>query len=326
MLLGGDLHAVDSRLLGDAPATGDGLFVSDHYGLVADIAVGGDAPSAVLDAAPGTRTALVWLPPEELRTPLQRLRERRDPDADRWPPHVALLSGFVPEADFEAAAPLLAEAAATVAPFEVRLSGTGVPDGRGRLALRPDPVAPGTGPWQALHAALLSRFPRCGDGRRGFTPHLVLGRAADPRRSAAGHADGLPEAVARVGELVLLSRRGEEPMRPRAAVALGSGQVRWLDDPPPRARRRPRRGRGRARRGAAGPGPARRRGPPRRVAPHGLRPRRLRRGPGGGAPRRARPRRPRPARGRTARQQRGPPGRRRAQPGTAPAGRRPGRG
>ncbi|MFD0664777.1 poly(A) polymerase [Thermocatellispora tengchongensis] len=37
---------------------------------------------------------------------------------------------------------------------------------------------------------------------------------------------------AEVGEIVLLSRRGGEPMEPRAVIALGTGEVRWLPGPP----------------------------------------------------------------------------------------------
>lgn len=235
LLRGTGLHATAARLLGDAPATGDGLFASDHYGVVADIAVGGsgDAPSDVLDTAPSARTALVWLPPEEPRPTPQHLCGHHHPDADRWPPHVPVLSGFVPEADFERAAPLLAEAAATVAPFDTRLRGTGVPARHGHPTAQLDPALSEAGPWQQLRAALRRRFPRCGTDGTDPTPHPVPGRAADPDRSTAEHAAQPPDTAARVSELVLLSRRGGEPMRPRATVALGTGEVRWLDEPAP---------------------------------------------------------------------------------------------
>ncbi|WP_199860074.1 poly(A) polymerase, partial [Thermobifida halotolerans] len=152
-----------------------------------------------------------------------------DPGAHRWPPHVTVLFGFVSEASFEDAAPLLAEAAAARDPFDTRLRGVGVFAHRGRSTVWLDPAASGDGPWQELRAALERRFPRCGGSGGGYVPHLTLGRVADPERFATEHAELLPDAVARVAELVLLSRRGDEPMRPRAVVELGTGRVRRLD-------------------------------------------------------------------------------------------------
>ena len=38
---------------------------------------------------------------------------------------------------------------------------------------------------------------------------------------------------ARVGAVVLLSRRADEPMVPRAMITLGTGELRWLPEPTP---------------------------------------------------------------------------------------------
>ncbi|MER7755079.1 poly(A) polymerase [Kitasatospora sp. NPDC097643] len=223
-----------AALLGDRP-TADGLFPSDHYGVAVDLTLGGsgapDAPD-VLDARPTARTAVAWLPPAELWPPIQRLRAAHDPQLDRWPPHVNLLFGFVPEADLDRALPLLGAAAAEVAPFTARLAGVHTFGHREEATLWLDPAADSSAPWAALRHALERRFPRCHGRAEGYTPHLTLGRSADPQRAAADCADRLDPVSARVGELVVLSRRGEEPMRPRAVIALGTGEVRLLPEEP----------------------------------------------------------------------------------------------
>ncbi|TQJ57688.1 poly(A) polymerase [Streptomyces sp. SLBN-115] len=219
-----------AALLGDAP-TPSGLYVSDHYGVAADLHCGADAPVDVLDVAPTPRTALAWVPPRALWPALQDVRRDHDVQIRRWPPHVNVLFGFVPESDFERAAPLLATAAAQVAPFTARLEGLHTFGHRDGATVWLDPAAEDDTPWAELWQALVRRFPRCRGRHDGFTPHLSLGRTADPRAVAVDCAARLSPMTAPIGELVLMSRRGEEPMRPRATVALGTGEVRWLPEP-----------------------------------------------------------------------------------------------
>ncbi|TDV52362.1 poly(A) polymerase [Actinophytocola oryzae] len=205
------VRPVAAALLGTEPP-----FVSDHYGVAATVDL---APhTEVLDEAPTTRTAVAWLPPEDLWPALNEVRAAHDPAHDRWPPHVNVLFGFVPESSFERAVPLLASAAASVPPFPVRLAEVRRFD-HGTVWL--DPAADPTS-WTALRQALVDRFPQCA-GR--FTPHLTVGRDVA--------AVDLPPMSATVGRLVVLSRRGTEPMRPRMTVDLGTGAVRGIREAPP---------------------------------------------------------------------------------------------
>ncbi|MDX3076244.1 poly(A) polymerase [Streptomyces sp. MI02-7b] len=227
----GGFRATAARLRGDAPAP-EGLFASDHYAVEA-VLTPADAPGTeTLDEAPTARTAVAWLPPEELRTALQDVRREHDPQIHRWPPHVNLLFGFVPEHAFERAAPLLAAAAAATPGFTARLDGIHTFGHREDATVWLDPAGAGAAPWAALHHNLAERFPRCRGRAEGYTPHLTLGRTPDPLPVATATAARLAPMAARVGTLVLLSRRGDEPMRPRAEVTLGTGTLRWLDDEP----------------------------------------------------------------------------------------------
>ncbi|AQT71031.1 poly(A) polymerase [Streptomyces sp. fd1-xmd] len=236
-------RVVRAALRGDRPAA-DGLFVSDHFGVEATVEFGTPcAPSSArLDVPATVRTAVAWLPPR-LPAAVREVRRDHDPADGRWPAHVNVLFGFVPESSFTEAVPLLAEAAAETAPFEARLEGVHSFGHREEAAVWLDPAAAGEAPWRELRRALEARFPGC-RGRSGayggYTPHLTLGRSRDPQRAVAEFAARLGGGVsARVGELAVLSRRGDGPMRVRATVALGTGEVRWAPEPLPEHRSEP---------------------------------------------------------------------------------------
>lgn len=192
-------------------------------------------PAGGLDVSPTTRTAVAWIPPEELWLPIQDIRREYDPQLHRWPPHVNVLFGFVPESDFERAAPLLAWAMAETPVFTARLDGVHTFRHKAYCTVWLDPTAAGKTPWADLHRGLRQRFPRCRGPAQNFTPHLSLGRTRDPRRVSADCATRLDAMTATVWELVLLSRKGDGPMRPRATVALRTGGIRWLPAPGPEA-------------------------------------------------------------------------------------------
>ncbi|MFF6781916.1 RNA repair domain-containing protein [Streptomyces sp. NPDC012510] len=232
LLRGEGLRVARAELYGDAP-TPEGLYISDHYGVRAEVAPADpdtDTPAS-LDIRPTARTALAWLPPEELWPPLQDIRREHDPQIHRWPPHVNVLFGFVPEHAFEQATSALA--GATTAPFDVRLEGVHWFGHRDDATVWLDPAAGREGPWAELHSTLVRHFPHCRGRHEGFTPHLSLGRTTDPNALAAACAARLTPLSASVGELALLSRRGDEPMRVRGTVSLGTGEVRWAEESTP---------------------------------------------------------------------------------------------
>ena len=231
LLLGAE--ATEARLVGEVPNS-DGLFVSDHYGIAAFIspaassaivsatptvsaASAASAASTAIDVTRTARTAVAWIPPSSAWEPIQEVRRRLDPQVLRWPPHVNVLFGFISESEFDAAIPLLSKAVAAVAAFETELAEVR------HFTHRTDSTLwlhPSGAEWQKLHAALLEAFPTCRN-RDAYTPHLTVGKVADPSRTAVKIAP----VTAEVGELALLSRRADGPMEVRAVIELGTGRV-----------------------------------------------------------------------------------------------------
>ncbi len=243
VLLRGDVGVGAASLVGDLAMAPDGLFVSDHFAVQVDLAWPprkGTRPAAAPDRATA-RTALSWLPDDAAAlSRVQRARACHDPRFDRWPPHVNVRFGFVPESSFDDVLPGLAEAASRVEPFQSRLEGVRslAQADHATLVLEPDP--------DGGHDCFRSLFDAF--GARGARPHLTVGRCAlrEPtlRRMERDLSAEIGALSLSVAELTLLSRRGDEPMRPRVAVRLGRGaKPRLVDvmepDPRPLDRARP---------------------------------------------------------------------------------------
>ncbi|MCJ1296855.1 hypothetical protein MMC34_008423, partial [Xylographa carneopallida] len=95
------LRIVSAELLGVQPV--DGMFLSDHYGLLGRLDYS-SAPSSlerdivtVRRYPPVHTSAVVLLLPEWLCSSLQPIRKQHDPAFRRWPPHINLLYGFASE-------------------------------------------------------------------------------------------------------------------------------------------------------------------------------------------------------------------------------------
>ena len=174
------------------------------------------------------KTAIVWVPPEDVWEPIQAIRREHDRQFRRWMPHVTLIYPFRPRAAFDRLAGRLGEAVAGVEPFETELAEfRWFKHSRDSFTvwLAPEPAEP----LARLQNALQSVAADCDAVRRfvtGFTPHLSVGQTRDSGRLeglvAALQADWAPLRC-RVERIALLWRNDppDDVFRVDRQLALG---------------------------------------------------------------------------------------------------------
>ncbi|MFO0548573.1 MAG: RNA repair domain-containing protein [Polyangiaceae bacterium] len=203
------------------------LFASDHGAVVADLAP--LEARATLELPSTASTALAWLPPTEACAAIERTRALHDPQASRWPPHVNVVFGFVPESSFEAAARLLLDEARRVAPFDATLGEPAIFEHDKGAPTVHLPALPADR-WRELTALLRAPLPAC-RARAESSPHLTLGRGE--LSAVAPVARAFTSQPLAVRELTFLSSRAGGPMESRARLELGPrARLTWLDERP----------------------------------------------------------------------------------------------
>lgn len=231
------LAPIDVTVFGDRPfrtgPEGQGMFASDHFGLCALLqVVEGAGASArrerLASLAPVHRSALAVVPPEPVWPAIEAIRAAHDPSHGRWPPHINLVYGFVPEEHFADAAAALETALRGLLPLRVELAELRRFDHRGSTTVWLAPVSDPPGALAALQSAAAGLFPRCDEQvSRGpeFAPHLTIARltGSEAEISAAiarWQASWRPLSFT-VEAVHLLSRREDEPFAIRASVPAG---------------------------------------------------------------------------------------------------------
>lgn len=192
------------------------LWPSDHFALRCEL-----SPSDGLAGDPVRTTALALVPPAGLWEPLQALRREHDDRITRWPPHLNLLFGFVPEERFPAAIARLGAQLHELPRVELELSQVE------RFTLKRETVyyasPQPSQPLVELQGELNLLFPGCGEARP-FAPHLTLARlprGGEDAAQAAAFGEALGRWAWEPDMVAILAREGRGPYTLRAALPWG---------------------------------------------------------------------------------------------------------
>ncbi|MEV6929915.1 RNA repair domain-containing protein [Dactylosporangium sp. NPDC051485] len=215
VLVRGPLTPVVAERFADRPFDGSSKYVSDHFGVTALL----QPAVPTVDAPPVHTSALVIRPPQRVWPAIQAVRRAHDPSYRRWMPHINLVYGFVPEADFEDAARVAAAAVEGFGPIRVRLARARTFRHRASTTVWLEPEVTPPGALHRLQAALAERFPACRE-REGFTPHLSVAKLTG---AATLRLDDWEPVEFTVTAVDLISRRGDEPFAVRRTVPFATG-------------------------------------------------------------------------------------------------------
>ena len=232
-LRGDLLLAKDISLKGQEPIEGSipPLFLSDHFALHCSLKPSSEERVEIqleiddpIESKSVHQTALCLIPPRHIWPAIEILRHSFDRQYVRWPPHINLLYGFVPEEDFHKAVQLLTTKMSKVEPFIIELEHFNRFDHRSSSTIWLEPVTEPLGALETLQKKLEECFPQCNEqstrSEEGFTPHLSVGQV---EKGAQFHQN-FTKLSFEVRELALISRRQDEAFARRAIVPLGKSK------------------------------------------------------------------------------------------------------
>jgi poly(A) polymerase len=167
-------------------------------------------------------SALVLCPPDEISAEIDRWRCVYDPRHEGIRPHITVAYPFMPEADWGANRPALAEFLKDFPPFPIMLRSLGTFDGNPAvLWLRPEDG----GRLTYMHDALAGRLPAYIPASPvGYVPHLTLGFFDTPEALAEAQQVILSEIEPlhlEVDELIYMVFGGDGVWRTRDRLPLG---------------------------------------------------------------------------------------------------------
>jgi len=184
-------------------------------------------------------SAVCIIPPQEVWTKIQAIRQRHDKSFRRWMPHINLLYPFLPEKDFPNAASKLRSALGDFPQFKVVFNEFGFFEhGKRSCTLFLEPVLPqDKNILTRLQRELEGEFPNCKDlserGNGTFHGHLTLGqfqgRAALDRKKAEFNRTWQPIEFT-VDKIHLIARSGINPFKIIESVDLSYDEGRNLEE------------------------------------------------------------------------------------------------
>ena len=206
--------------------------LTPSYGTPLSLTSRGEGSEVIRDElktiSPVYQSAIAIIPPDDLLSAIQAIRQRYDGKFERWMPHINLIYGFLPESYFDEAAEIIIRALTQIQPFTVNLNNFETFTHRKSCTAWLNPIAQPETALQELQALLQSLFPQCNEQSRkseaGFTPHLSVGQFSTPEVAFAKLPQWHPRSFT-VKSIALISRRGDEPFEVRRIINLGEEET-----------------------------------------------------------------------------------------------------
>lgn len=238
------------------------LWISDHYALECLFEVKAESDAVAIvetrvqdstteKGASSTQLAVVntsavaFVPPSNIWSHIQETRSRYDPSYIRWPPHINLVYGFIPDytQNFSKAQAKFKAVLAKICPFPIRFTKVAVFEhSKASSTICLTTSASDAEKLKSLHALLQALYPNCNSQSKyphGFTPHLTIAKlstTSEERRIAKQIIAEWEERLLNypmeflVDRIDLLSRKLNHPFRIKKTVPIGATDLNQNSD------------------------------------------------------------------------------------------------